>query len=626
MKYIPQKKYIFAIFFFVSLLFVFYNIVDCKTSIVIEYRGENSNVYNNILAEVYWDTGNGYNSDEASSAQIFKRQVEISIPQKFDELKALRIDFSNSSSEIKVEKIRVRSGAFSVCVITSQELYEQSTFLDVESVQYQDGALTVIPKDMDAKCILNEILTSRVSSNLNKYANISLCAVCVVLICAFGTICAIIYKEKTSEKSKQNKLYILGCFCVVTIATLIVFMAGFSYNYGHPDEDVTAAAINYYVKYWGMPDFSKPEALNSFSNYGTSRLGEKTIYYFLAGKFSWVVSNVFHVFAYYRSFNVLLFLILSILYLKYGKKCPWMLVGLLFTPQLWYVFSYATSDAWDYFLAFLAIFGVLYQDSGFNMALRGEWKTKSVVGLISQGIVYGLLIFGKKNYYVIFVLAFLILLIKLINVDRKKRKNFFLNYAVVLLIFCSIIICRIGIDYVTYKGDKSNQLEIIRNTVISEKDIDNISETIQLKKQNVPAVALITEYKFFDKLYKSFCGYYGWLSLESGFFYYMVIFAIYFKFFKMHLFNFKTVKNRITRLSYIGSAILVLFTVAITFYHAWTIDFQAQGRYLLPVIPCIMWCSSKIEDAELGLMETKLIEVLGVVGMYSYIIYGLGKL
>lgn len=172
------------------------------------------------------------------------------------------------------------------------------------------------------------------------------------------------------KKEKSDRVYKLFSLLSLAIVMAVFVMSLFSITYGHPDEDETRGSIDYYLAHWGLPDFDDVSLQNAYSNYGTVRLTERSFYYILAGKFGWICKNIFHISAYYRMFNVLLLVLLVAWILAKGRKDKWMFAFLFATPQLWYLFSYATSDAWDIFIGFFVVTEAIREDG----LIADAWK------------------------------------------------------------------------------------------------------------------------------------------------------------------------------------------------------------------------------------------------------------
>ncbi len=603
---------VFAAYLF--LMLVIFN-SSFKTTLEIFYRGQNSNSLNGCKAAVYWTDEGEFSEDFSDNASIFKRHVSLRIPTDQELLNHLRIDFTDGTDLTYVDRIEIRSGIFLLTTISPQTLIEYGEFRNTDKPVIDDGSLAIQPESNDSQYIMDSSQSSQYGLIAEKYEILSKVALWMLNTAACTAIFYLIGRRR-KDRAEDTAFYV-KCICIVIVLGLIVIMAAMSSTFAHPDEDVSAAAINYYLKYWGRPDFTTPEALNSFSDYGSSRLLEGTVYYFLAGKIGILLRNFLHIFAYFRGLNVLLFAALAVLFWKYGKKCPWLFAGMMLTPQLWYLFSYATSDAWDYFLAFMIIFLILFKGSGVNQALDSDGFVKKIGWIFALGVLFGLLLLGKQNYYLVFLLAFTIFLFRWY---KSEKKILLLKKYLLICITCfgaAALLNGVG-QLDDQQGYLVNDL---RTQISSEKSQDASSLSQNLKDQGISLMDVLNDYKFGETSFKSFTGYYGWMSEESGFFYYLLIGALYFNILLIH--GKKAFKEKGELLiKYICAWVMAFISFFVSWYHSWTSDFQAQGRYLLPILFIVMWMDYEVDERETGKWEV----VTALAGTYSFIVFGFLKL
>jgi hypothetical protein len=190
------------------------------------------------------------------------------------------------------------------------------------------------------------------------------------------------------------------------IATIFAAaMASISAFDAHPDEIHHAHAADYYRTHWLPPKYGEPDAIPSYSSYGTSYLHERDVVYLLAGKWSLVVAPIVgDIHLSYRLFNVALFAAITGAFAWKREARP-LLVPLTLSAQVWYVFSYFNADAFAVAVAQFAAYQVAARDSAFNSAIGrgsdgGWWR-----GALQLGLAIGLLLLAKRNFYVF--LAFL---------------------------------------------------------------------------------------------------------------------------------------------------------------------------------------------------------------------------
>jgi hypothetical protein len=168
----------------------------------------------------------------------------------------------------------------------------------------------------------------------------------------------------------------------------------------HPDEQLHAAAADYYQTHWLPPTIGDPAARSSYSVHGYSYLHERDIVYLIAGKVGAVLGRALSSshFA-YRIVNLMLFAGLVVVFVIREDSRP-ALTLLLVSPQIWYVFSYFNGDALPLAVSLLLAYETAAPESAFNRFLgaaswRANWPAALVVGL---GL--GVLMLAKLNYFI----------------------------------------------------------------------------------------------------------------------------------------------------------------------------------------------------------------------------------
>ncbi len=431
----------------------------------------------------------------------------------------------------------------------------------------------------------------------------------------------------------------LSCLALAWI--LAAVMAGLSAVDAHPDEASHIAAGRYYVTAWLPPRATEAALLPSLSPYGYTYLGSVDVSYFLAGKLARLLSGIVPCEALgFRAFNLLLFLVLIVRYaLRRDAYSP--LVLLLLTPQIWYVFSYFNNDGFPLFLALLLADAVFGSRSRVVDALSAPWRASSLGPLVGSGAVIGLLALTKSNYlpfigFVVFVgfwrafglataaiavasagpfLAYargfgsvppfvarsslaLGIVATLAAVATKTRRSpairsLLARAAVVALAALAVAVPPLVYDRIT-NGEASDKASAM--SALAEKHAapeyrpSSAAESesffgLRLRDKGVAVYELLLEpWDWPVKTWKSFTGYYGYMTIHGPAAYYIVMFALH-----------------VLLLSYTARVVLArgdpaewqLFATAgafgggiilLSLYHSWINDFQAQGRYLFPVL------------------------------------------
>ncbi|MBR1836185.1 MAG: DUF2142 domain-containing protein, partial [Kiritimatiellae bacterium] len=176
---------------------------------------------------------------------------------------------------------------------------------------------------------------------------------------------------------------------------LVAAMAATSPLAAHPDEGPSAGAVRSCEATWFPADIRSPAAAPSFSPYGVSRLDGCAPYWFFAGRFSAAARVLFPKWSVpERAFNVVLFAALLSFCLSRSRRDPWMLLPVCISPQVWYLFSYCTSDALDVALSAAAL----------GFAARPE-SLRGVRRICAAGLVFGLAALGKPTILAAFLVC-----------------------------------------------------------------------------------------------------------------------------------------------------------------------------------------------------------------------------
>jgi hypothetical protein len=66
-----------------------------------------------------------------------------------------------------------------------------------------------------------------------------------------------------------------------------------------------------------------------------------------------------------------------------------------------------------------------------------------------------------------------------------------------------------------------------------------------------------------------------------------------------------------------------IFTVLLSAYHSWTLDFQPQGRYLFPILPMIAFLFHRYRESLRSRVFNLLFGCLFACSVYSFVFVGL---
>lgn len=585
----------------------FLKCMDFSNRLEVYYYGNNSSSYQGDMAQTFWDTGSGYSEENSSFYSVFKRLAVFPYKNDGQGLQSARLDFSASDEEIGIARIQVRSGMFATYTISGADLARSAIWQNC-SVQVEEDHVWITPTSSDPYLVLDQNNAPDFMARLqsDRWCKIGLLALFIISLCLLAGLGFWLKKEKS------DRVYKLFSLLSLAIVMAVFVMSLFSITYGHPDEDETRGSIDYYLAHWGLPDFDDVSLQNAYSNYGTVRLTERSFYYILAGKFGWICKNIFHISAYYRMFNVLLLVLLVAWILAKGRKDKWMFAFLFATPQLWYLFSYATSDAWDIFIGFFVVTEAIREDGLIADAWKEGFSWRQFGGMLLYAFLCAQTLMGKKNYLIVLLFAFVVLLFKLW--DAKNKKQLFLKYMMILGMVFGFYAIRAGIDLWRYPEGKGYLYEAER---IKHKS-QEIIEMQSLQQQGYTYLQTLTAIDdgLFPTMFNSFVGRYGWMSLYSANIYVYVMLILY-------IVNMVSTWRACKEKKRIVAIVTTVLLLCIgTVYQMWTQDYQAQGRYMLP---CILGEVYILSDSHVWSKKTYLVSQTLIVGagMLSFVLWGI---
>ena len=410
--------------------------------------------------------------------------------------------------------------------------------------------------------------------------------------------------------------------CLAIALILSAAMALTSEFNRHPDEIHHFEAAKYYVNHFLPPEIGDAAVRDSYSVYGVSYLNYHWLEYLLAGKFIFLTAPLFgdELLA-ARFFNVFLFfcLIIYFWHCASGDDNRELIFPcfLLVTPQVWYVFSYVNNDAFALFASLLTAYQIARPKSLANEFLRAENFSARLFGGFVFGALLGVLLIVKTNYYAFLIFAALWLLcqfpiLKLsraaprINFNRLKKFAFLAVVALSVLTFrCALDFYVngetnfVGLSYANYFlgnfEDKKSRLLIYQEEIADapykpstvENDLANTHPLLKMKAKGTSFAEMFSVWYWHETSFKSFVGIYGYMNRLAPHFYYRLMTILYVVFGCYLLVAIACRKRSESVLKALIFLAGFCLTIFISVYLSWTYSFQAQGRYLFPIVAMI---------------------------------------
>ncbi len=432
--------------------------------------------------------------------------------------------------------------------------------------------------------------------------------------------------RKPSTLLLENDRFVTASLLVVLL--LATAMATITRPYVHPDEGVHYQAVSYYSNHFLPPALDSAEVAHTYSPYGVTRLGNYEIYYQLAGHFSWLLQP----FQLSGLINARLFgLFMLGFMLVYCMRTPAFRVfamPTLISAQTWYLFSYANSDGFALFAAIIASFQAAVPQSALNRFLRDEKVDRYVWSLLALGGLIGVLLLTKSNFYFFLVFLGAYFLWRMACGEFQNQKRFWSRAASLCLVGLALYGVRIALDHAANGPDPSalrTEMAEQHATDLYNPRTPNEKKHLYLymKDRGFSLERILQKEKWLGKIFLNGFGSYGFTQyFPSGAF-------------------FETVKNTglllgafiilgvlITGPPRAHGLILIVLVcaaalISVLLWRSWAISFQAQGRYLAPVLPMLGILFFHVREYLNQKILVSLVVAMFLLGVYSFLFVGL---
>ena len=558
-------------------------------------------------AELYYDQGYGLSEEDVVGAHVHGDDLfhdyTFKIPRSISHL---RFDPFMTAGTVVIKKMEITDRFGNV--LKSFTPHQLSPAWEIKKFDLLDEGVKVTTEDKAVDPQINIIIGEAWIQQSHPHSLLFVMTTLIEWSLIFALLTLSIYiwkrhKEKIYQfidgSFFQGKLPLLYLGCALGLILAMAFISGLDV---HPDEIGHEHAASYYSDSWLPPSIDDPRILKTISGFGISYLFRLDIVYFLSGKVALLLSGLVN--DYYlrlRLFNVLLFLILILIVARKIRSVPLLVLALVLSPQIWYLFSYFNGDGFAFFIALLIALQLIYPDSLTNQYLNsttlwGKWS-----GGVLFGILVGMLLSSKLNYYV--YIAFIILIVGW-NLFFERgfaqwRENRLQIKKWVFVACMALCIYLPPVVYDQYINDFKKD-EKISNFVEKHADYQFKSSTVMnAPDDSYPGMNLISkglswqelflEKSYWRKLsFLSFFGVYSHMSLYADSNYYEML-SIFL--FGMILFIYFYAAYTITPKDGIVLCIVLLFlllAIGQSTYVSWVGDFEPQGRYLFSIIPMLL--------------------------------------
>jgi hypothetical protein len=412
---------------------------------------------------------------------------------------------------------------------------------------------------------------------------------------------------------------------LTAVLTLALTMALISERNVHPDEYVHIAAAKYYKDQWLPPVIGDPKVADTYSVYGVSRLNTNEISYLFCGKFTKLIEPLRlteHI--PYRLFNISLLVLILLYTLRVPDARP-VALPLILSPQIWYLFSYCNSDAFAITAAFFVGCQVVVTESSFNQFVSGRGGGKRLWYVMTAAFLFGVLFLLKANFLVYTAFLFWVFLLRVWQTTGSEyRKLLIQRFITVCCIGLSLLAIKKAADFQVNGLDRSQKIAEMRSKLAlplynPDTPLEKQHNQLYMKQRGIPLAEIVHKDRWLEKTFRSMFGVYGYSTISGGFGYYDLVrwtgiaFCIFF--FSSILIR----SGAVNRLQVLAALSLAAALIAVSLYHSWTKDFQAQGRYLIPLLPILgVLCAQGRQYVNAGML-TIFTTCMYSLSMYSFI-------
>ena len=594
-------------------------------------------------AQVFYDLGQGLNENDSVRIQIpgteIIRDYRFKLPNKL--IYGLRFDPLNTGGRVKIDDILVTDVVGKVLQRLDWRQLKPGNQIQSLIILAKEAEITVPENANDPQLALplKEPLNFVGALPFPLWGMLLKIITEDILFVLVVSLFILIWKkwgdifiaglESSFVQEKLPMIYLGSAF------GLILAMALISGLDVHPDElGGHAKAAAYYIQNWLPPAVDDPRVEKTLSLWGLSYLFFIDVIYFLAVKSTQFLSGI--VTDFYlrlRLANAFLFLILIITLTLKLRRVQWTVLFLIMTPQLWYIFSYFNNDAFPCCISMLLAWQVVDPDSSLNRFLvESNIRTNLGKGIF-VGILIGLLLMSKLNYWIyIGFIGFIGLWGILFDSAADHRFELLKKWIFIGCVALAAYLPFYGYSQYVNEFNKSEKIMIVMEKhaapqfkpSIIMKDSSSSYKGLGLRAKGLSFQEVIIQNPDWrDLSFKSFFGLYGYMQFLSDSDYYQAVTYTLGAFFIL-VFLYMAVTFPPKDLIFFGFVLFfVILTLGLSAHHSWVNDYQPQGRYLFPILPMMMIGLAKLPASFRTRIMPPFCLVFFILSVWSFLLTGL---
>ncbi len=595
------------------MVYLSFYVFEAYTKIQIQADSDRSTFF-----KIYWAAGEQkYSESRMASVRINRGQSDYALYiADLDEIDRLRIDPAEYSGKFQLKSLQISQSGYQTLELISAD--QQASISPNKELKYEQlmpgGELNITTLDEDGYFEIK--INPDELSGLPWQHLYNLALMLALLVLALRLLQPLLAEYRFVP-------YSIGIGLI--LALVMASLTGLNI---HPDEVAHLAAVDYYSQHWLPPSLDDDSIANTYSVYGSSRLDRYEIYYQLAGYFQRLVDGFnFNSIFKARLFGLIMLAVLWVYSARRASFRPFAL-PLIISAQIWYMFSYTNSDAFALSLTLYISYLAAWPSSPLNRYLCDPHPAHFVLKTLGLGLLLGMLLLLKLNFYFYTLFIGLYLLWRVWRGDFPDKKRLWSRLALLGLIILSVYGVRYALD-IRANGWNSTELQAQMQeqrahfSYKASTPLEQKSPMFHMKERGFSIGYIISVGHWFEKSFNSAFGMYGfsWFS-GSPRYYDLVRYTglLLLGALLLALIRSRKLENYLLLFALAGTSAGLL---AAGIWASWSTDFQAQGRYLLPVLPMLSIFYYHIREYAIPQLIEWLSLFLFVLAIYSFIAVGL---
>lgn len=571
----------FALYFIITIIDLFY-----VPKVDFEVQTTRTGMF-----QIFWAGADKAYSEKNS---VFRRNVEPFKTHQFSirpshyngflflpNIHYIRIDPLDGPGEILIKSIHLRQRGFLPINIEKSDDFKHIKAIEgIGNLKIQKDGLLVTTTSNDPKLEIQ--LSPHFVSDYPSLTPVFIC--CLLLIYLLRYLANRFYEAEFVD------------WLFFFVLALIITMAVITSHGMHPDEGVHARAAEYYSHetHWLPPAADAPEIVETYSLHGVSRLNSKEICYLFAGKFleSFSFLPVDRLIV-LRFFNISLFILLAVYCLR-RPNLRLLSLPLFISPQTWYTFSYFNSDAFALFILFLVAYQVVDSESMLNSYLEGNnTRQKTLLQCLSLGIFLSFIFLVKKNFYFFFVFLVFYYSVQFYFKRYSDPRSVLKRIGYIFVVMSVLLSTHFFLHESVNDWQRNDKIMSMQNQTALEQynPLRNPVETdkyLNIKGKGLPISYVWEDLQWGHITFMSTFGVYGNMSIYNSSEYYKSIQVFLYCILGCILYDLIVSRRLDNNVLLFASVWICSATLAVaSLYNSWVADYQAQGRYLLPILPMV---------------------------------------